>query len=384
MLHCAKMSMKTPDPVLKYKIGLTLIPGIGSILAKKIIEYTGSPEEVFKSSKSLLEKIPGIGKILAGNIAGQQIPDKAEREIEFLTKYNINAFYFLDDDYPERLRHCPDSPVILFVKGNANLDHHRILSIVGTRDASSYGLEFCRNLINDLSSKGYDPLIMSGLAYGIDICAHKSALENNLQTIAALAHGLATIYPPAHRSTAEKIISQGALVTDFASNFMPEKGNFIKRNRLIAGMADATVVIESREKGGALLTADLANSYNRDVFALPGRVSDIRSQGCNKLIKTNKAALIEGVKDIEYILGWSPVKRPEKETVRESLNINDEEKTILLLLADNNEVTADRISSETGLGASKTSFLLLELEFKGYVASLPGKRYRILGSPAYR
>jgi DNA processing protein len=377
------MSMKTADPVLKYKIGLTLIPGIGSILAKKIIEFTGSPEEVFKSSRSLLEKIPGIGKTLAGNITGKQILDKAEREIEFLTKYNINIHYYLDDDYPERLRHCPDSPVILFVKGNANLDHHRILSIVGTRDASSYGLDFCRNLIIDLSSKGYDPLIVSGLAYGVDICAHKNALDNNLQTIAALAHGLATIYPPAHRNTAEKIISHGALVTDFASNFLPEKGNFIKRNRLIAGMADATVVIESREKGGALLTAGLANSYNRDVFAVPGRVSDIRSQGCNKLIKTNKAALIEGVKDIEYILGWTPGEIPGKEMDLEFKNISDEEKTILLLLADNNEVSADRISSETGLGASKTSFLLLELEFKGYIASLPGKRYRISGFPAY-
>jgi DNA processing protein len=371
------------DPLLKYKIGITLIPGIGSILAKKIIEFTGSPEEVFKSSRTLLEKIPGIGKTLAGNIARSKSPAMAEKEIEFIRKYRIKAYYYLDDDYPERLKHCPDSPVILFAKGNAGLNHPRMLSIVGTRNASSYGIEFCRNFIAELAVKGYDPLIVSGLAYGIDICAHRTALECNLQTVAALAHGLSTIYPPAHRKVAEKITGQGALVTDFASSEMPEKGNFIKRNRLIAGMADATVVIESGIKGGALLTADLANSYNRDVFALPGRINDLHSRGCNNLIKTNKAALIESVKDIEYILGWEPAEKPATTPVTGSLmDLNEDEKAVLLLLSENEEVSADHISVETGLGASKTSCLLLDLEFKGHVTSLPGKRYRLAARSA--
>ncbi len=365
------------DPLLKYKIGIILIPGIGSILAKKLIEYTGGPEEVFRSSKILLETIPGIGKTLAGKIAGREIPDKAQREIEFISRYKIKGYYYLDDDYPERLRHCPDSPVILFAKGNAGMNHPRILSIVGTRNATGYGLEFCRNLVSELASGGYDPLILSGLAYGIDICAHKSALDNNLQTIAALAHGLSTIYPPEHRNYAERITARGALVTDFPGHILPERGNFIKRNRLIAGMADATVVIESGERGGALLTADLANSYNRDVFALPGRVTDRRSRGCNNLIKNHKAALISDTKDIEYILGWAPLDKAGNQGVDHFSGMDKEEKTILLLLTENSEMSADSISQATGFGASKTSCLLLDLEFRGLICSLPGKRYSI-------
>jgi DNA processing protein len=370
------------DPLLKYKIGLTMIPGIGSILAKKIIEFTKSPEEVFKSSKSLLEKIPGIGPALAGNISGH-ILEKAEKEIEFISKYRLNAFFYLDDDYPERLRHCPDSPVILFAKGNASLDHPRILSIVGTRKATGYGLEFCRHLVRDLALSGYNTLIMSGLAYGIDICAHKTALENNLPTIAALAHGLSTIYPQQHRNIAEKITLNGALVTDFPGNIMPERGNFIKRNRLIAGMADATIVIESDIKGGALLTAELANSYNRDVFALPGRVGDTRSRGCNNLIKSNKAALIEGARDLEYIMGWEPEKTTCFSAISGSQdNLSEGEKSVLMMLAGNEAVSADHISVETGLGASKTSCLLLDLDLKGQGTSLPGKRYRLAARSA--
>jgi DNA processing protein len=365
------------DPLLKYKIGIDLIPGIGSILAKKIVEYTGSPEDVFKSNEKILQKIPGIGKTLAGNIARQQILDKAEREIEFITKYNIRVVYYLDDEYPERLKHCADSPVIMYIKGNADLNHPRMLSIVGTRNATGYGLEFCRNLVSDLQAKGHNPLIVSGLAYGIDICAHKSALDNNLQTVAVLAHGLATIYPPVHREIAGKIVSQGALVTDFISSAPPERGNFIKRNRLIAGLSDATIVAESSAKGGALITADLANSYNRDVFALPGRITDRSSRGCNNLIRTNKAALIESVKDIEYILGWSATEKGRVVDLPAIEGLTDEEKSIIGLLAGDKEMSADAISIETGLGQGMTSFLLLNLEFSGHVTSLPGKRYRL-------
>ncbi len=367
------------DPQLKYRIGLTLIPGIGSILAKKLVEYTGNPEEVFKTNRSQLEKIPGIGKNLADKIAGSRILSMAEKEIDFITKYRIRALWYLDDNYPQRLRQCPDSPVVLFTRGKECLDHSRIISVVGTRNASSYGLDLCRNLIHDLSAKGYDPLIMSGLAFGIDICAHKTALENRLLTIAALAHGLSTIYPNSHRSIAEKIIRQGALVTDFPSTVLPERGNFIKRNRLIAGMADATIVIESGTKGGALITADLANSYNRDVFAIPGRVCDKRSQGCNNLIKTHRAALLEEVHDLEYILGWAPVKGEDGKTAGPSPDgITENEKSVLLLLAENSSgMSVDRISGETGFGPGKISGLLLDLEFRGFITSMPGKIYKV-------
>ncbi len=366
------------DPALKYKIAINLIPGVGGVLAKKLIEYTGSPEEVFKSGKYLLEKIPGIGKTLAESITNHTIIIKAEKEIGFLSKYGIKALYYLDDDYPQRLKECPDSPVILYFKGNTELDSAKALSIVGTRNASSYGLDYCRNLVSEIAARGHNPLIISGLAYGIDICAHKAALDQGLQTVAALAHGLSTIYPSAHRNIAQKIIGQGALVTDFASSALPERGSFIRRNRIIAGLAEAVIVIESSKKGGSLITADLASSYNRDVFALPGRISDERSQGCNNLIKTNKAALIEGVKDIEYLLGWPPPERTEKKNdPPQTENINEEEKSILRLLEAERELSADYISNETGFSTSKTSGLLLNLEFSGYITSLPGKIYRL-------
>ncbi len=366
------------DESLKYKIAIDLIPGIGGVLAKKIIESAGSPEEVFTSSKAFLQKIPGIGKTLAENITNHSILAQAEKEMEFISKYRIKTLYYLDEDYPERLKECPDSPVVLFIRGDADLDNTRVLSIVGTRNASTYGLEFCRNLVSGLSARGHKPLIVSGLAYGVDICAHKAALDNNLPTVAVLAHGLSTIYPSAHRNVAEKISGQGALVTDFGSKTMPERGNFLKRNRIIAGLADATIVIESSVKGGALITADLASSYNRDVFALPGRVTDKRSQGCNNLIKTNKAALIEKVEDIEYIMNWDP---PEKRTgKKEPLSLNDlnnEEKKVILLLGEKEKMTADQISDETGLGPGQISYLLLNLEFMGYVTSHPGKMYSL-------
>ena len=366
------------DESLKYKIAIDLIPGIGGVLAKKIIESAGSPEEVFNSSKTFLQKIPGIGKTLAENITNHSILVKAEKEMEFISKYRIKTLYYLDEDYPKRLKECPDSPVVLFIKGDADLDNRRVLSIVGTRSASTYGLEFCRNLVSCLSARGHNPLIVSGLAYGVDICAHKAALDNHLPTVAVLAHGLSTIYPSAHRNVAEKISGQGALVTDFGSKTLPERGNFLKRNRIIAGLADATIVIESSVKGGALITADLASSYNRDVFALPGRVTDKRSQGCNNLIKTNKAALIEKVEDIEYIMNWDP---PEKPTVKRELlflkDLNNEERRILLLLSDKEKMTADQISDETKLGPGQISYLLLNLECMGYVTSHPGKMYRL-------
>ena len=369
------------DESLIYKIAIDLIPGIGGVLAKKIIESAGSPKEVFRSSKALLQRIPGIGKTLAENITDPGILAEAEKEIEFISKYKIKALYYLDDDYPERLKECPDSPVVLFIKGNSDLDNPRVVSIVGTRSASGYGLEFCRNLVSGLSARGHNPLIVSGLAYGIDICAHKAALDNGLPTVAVLAHGLSTIYPSAHRNVAEKISGQGALVTDFGSKTLPERGNFLKRNRIIAGLADATIVIESSIKGGALITADLANSYNRDVFALPGRVTDKRSQGCNNLIKTNKAALIEKVEDIEYIMDWDPPEKPAgKKELLLLKDLTNDEKRILLLLSGNGEMTADQISDETGLGPGQISCLLLNLEFMGYVASYPGKIYRLSGS----
>ncbi len=366
------------DPHLKYKIAISLIPGIGSILAKKLVEYAGGAKEVFKIPREILCSIPGIGKRLSEEISKGNILETAEKEIEFIIKYNIRPLFFFDGEYPRRLKHCQDSPVIIFAKGNADPDHKKIISIVGTRSATVNGKETCGKLIRELAERGHNPVIVSGLAYGIDICAHKEAMDHGLQTIAVLAHGLSTIYPSVHSAVARNILSQGALFSEFLSWEKPKKNNFIKRNRIIAGMADATIVVESGEKGGALITADIANSYDRDVFAVPGRITDRYSAGCNKLIKTHKAALIETAADLEYFMGW------EKETnnkatgqARLFYTPTKEEQIIISLFQKSSEASVDKICRETGFPISKISNILLNLEFEGLLKSLPGKIYKL-------
>jgi len=309
------------DKNLKYKIAITLIPGIGSITAKKLIAYVGSIEGVFKEKLTNLLKIPGIGKNLANEIYSQDVIGKAEEEIKFIEKYNISCLFYLDDDYPNRLKHCEDSPVTLFVKGNCNFNTPKILSIVGTRSATSAGKQICTNIIADLVKNHPDILIVSGLAYGIDIAAHKASLVNNIKTVAVLGHGLDSIYPSVHKIIATKIVKQGALISEFLSKTIIDKNNFVKRNRIIAGISDATLVVESGIKGGSLITANIANSYNRDVFAVPGRIDDKYSEGCNFLIKTNRAALVENASDINYMLGWESSKS-EKRIIQKELFTN--------------------------------------------------------------
>ena len=359
---------------LKYKIAISLIPGIGPVNAKKLISYTGSPEAVFKESKKNLLLIPDIGKTLPEKIADKSILEKAEKEVEFISKYKLHAHFYLDPQYPERLRHCHDAPIMLFQKGDNDFNVLKIINIVGTRRATQRGRELCSKFITDLSERHPEILIVSGLAYGIDITAHKAALKNGLKTVAVLAHGLSTIYPSVHRNIAKNIINQGALVTEFLSYELPEKPNFVKRNRIIAGLSDATIIVESGKKGGALITADLANSYNRDVFAFPGRVNDTWSKGCNRLILTNRAALIEDVSNFEYIMGWTPV---ENKTVQKELfvELEGEEEKLVLILKEHDHLSLDKISLLATLPVSIVSSTLLSLEFKGMVKSLPGKIY---------
>jgi len=254
---------------LVYKIAISLIPGVGTVTAKKLIAYAGSIEAVFNEPASKLEKIPGVGSFLAKKVTTPGIIEKAEKEFEYIQKKNIKALYYLDEDYPERLKHCPDAPIILFLQGNLNLNQEKVISIVGTRNATERGKDICNKLVSDLAERKHNVVIVSGLAYGIDICSHKAALKNNLPTAAVLGHGLKTLYPASHKSVANEILKEGALISDFMSYEWAEKNNFVKRNRIIAGLADATIVVESAPKGGALITADLANSYNRDVFAFP-------------------------------------------------------------------------------------------------------------------
>jgi DNA processing protein len=366
----------TFDDSLRYQIGISLIPKIGPVLARRLIEYCGNAEEVFREKQAGLLRIPGFGQKLSGQLRKKEVLEQADREIEYILKNNIRPVFYLDENYPHRLKQCEDAPVIFYLKGDTNFDSLKVLSIVGTRHASEYGKELCDRLIEGLAEHHTDLLIVSGLAYGIDVCAHKAALKHGLDTVAVLGHGLSTTYPSAHRGIANQICTQGALLTEFISTEIPDAPNFIRRNRIIAGLADATVVVESGEKGGALITADIAVSYNRDVFAFPGRVSDKYSAGCNRLIKANKAALIEDYKDLEYLMGWQIKERPAATQKKMFVDLTEGERLIMDLLEKEDENTIDQIALKCHLPLSKISWLLINLEFKGLVKCLPGKVYK--------
>ncbi len=362
---------------LFYKIALSQVPGIGGVLARNLLAYTGSAKQVFTESFNALVKVPGIGEVNAKRIKSTKIFEKAEKELAFVNKYNIDVKFFTDKNYPRRLKSCPDAPIVLYSKGNLILDKQRVVSIVGTRNATEYGKTICEKLICAFSERNYDVLIVSGLAYGIDIHAHKTALRYNLSTAGVIGHGLDKIYPSLHADTARKMLDNGGLVTDFASGTKIEPTNFIRRNRIVAGLADATIIIESAEKGGALITAELASSYNRDVFAFPGRVDEPWSRGCNQLIRLNGASLIQGIDDLEYFMGW---ESSQKEKVIQSslfMDLTPDEEKIVDLLRKEGELFIDQISSELKLAGSKVSALLLNMEFKNLLVVMPGKMYKL-------
>ncbi|MDR3184597.1 MAG: DNA-processing protein DprA [Prevotellaceae bacterium] len=368
-----------PDE-LKYYIATTLIPGVGSILAKRLIAYCGSARTVLTATRGALQKIPGIGTLLANEIAAQQQQAlrQAEQELLFIEKNNIHAYCYADNEYPERLRHCEDSPVVLFVKGDIDLNRAKFLSVVGTRQATPYGQMNCEKIIGQLAERGHNPVIVSGLAYGIDICAHRAALQNKLDTVAVMATGFDKMYPYSHMAIARQILDHGAWVSDFISGTPLDRKNFLKRNRIIAGLSDATVVVESRAKGGALVTADIAMSYNRDVFAVPGRIGDSASEGCNALIKQNKAALVETAADVEYVMGWKQ-KANHAQATQKTLfyNLSDEEQQIVDILRECDPIGMDTLSYQTNIAVGRLSSLLVQMEFKAIIKNLPGKQYTL-------
>jgi len=365
-----------PEVSLKHKIALGLIPRIGDINARKLVSHFGSVEAIFHEPFRNLVKIPGIGSGIAKYISDRSYLDTAEKETEYIIRNNIRTYFYLDNDYPFRLRQCDDSPVVFFFMGNCDLNAAKIISVVGTRNATTHGRDLCERIIRGLAVGHPDLIIVSGLAYGIDIASHKAALANNLLTIGVLGHGFKTTYPSVHASTAKAMVSKGGLLTDFLSDALPERNNFLKRNRIIAGLSDATLVVESGIKGGALITADIANSYNRDVFAVPGRPDDQWSAGCNSLIRNNKAALTESSDDIEFFLNWKPEK--SKQPVQRTLfsDLDDTEKLIYELLVKEGELTIDSVCRSLEIPVYKLSSLLLQMEFKGLVKCYPGNVYR--------
>ena len=351
---------------------------MGDITAKNLIAYCGSAEGVFKAKKSLLEKIPGIGTILIDVVSNGDIQKDAlicaEEEIKFIEKKKIIPLFFTDPNYPRRLKQCADSPVMLYTKGNMKLNSEKIISMVGSRKSTAYGKKICEQIVDAFAS--YNVLIVSGLAYGIDITSHRAALKNNLATIGVLAHGLDLVYPSEHTGTSEKMLDDGGLISEFMSNTKMNPEYFPRRNRIVAGISDATIVIEATYKSGALITAEIANSYDREVFAVPGRMDDSSSEGCNLLIKANKAMLIQSAEDVVKALNWDvESKKPKRVQAELFASLSKEEETLVNILKQKEKAHVDDISSASGLPMSKTAALLLGLEFSGVIKSLPGKMY---------
>ncbi len=363
--------------MLLYQIALTLIPGVGNVLGKKLVNLCGSPEAVFREPRAHLKKMPRVGEILSRAVNNREILARAEKEVAFLERYAIRSFFFQDPDYPYRLKQCSDGPVLLFYKGTADLNSSRVIGVVGTRSATEYGRSITRKVIEGLVQQRV--LVVSGLAYGIDGNAHRAALDCGLDTVGVLGHSLDRIYPYVHTQLAGKMLTQGGLVSEFLSGTKPDRENFPMRNRIIAGLCDAVVVVEAARKGGALITADIANSYNRDVFAVPGRIGDPFSEGTNYLVRTNRAALIQKPDDIEYLMGWKTEAKSAASTQRKIfLEMTQDEERIVSILNEKGQVGIDEISIVSELSMSKVSAALLNLEFEGVVKCLPGKVYVML------
>lgn len=362
---------------LFYQMAVKQIPNVGNVTAKLLISYCGGVENIFKQSKSKLLKIPGIGEVTAESIVSFKDFSRIEQELLFIEKNHIKPLFYLENEYPKRLKDIDDAPILLFYKGNANLNSTKIVSIIGTRNATEYGKAFTDRLVEAL--KPTEALILSGLAYGIDYHSHKAAMNNNLPTVGVVAHGLDEIYPRDHKKTAHSMMENGGLLTEYLSKTKPDAANFPARNRIVAGMCDVLVVIETAIKGGSMITAEIANSYNKDIMALPGRVSDEYSQGCNYLIKQNKASILSKPDDLFELMNWdlntTSAKKPKQQLLL--LDLDEEDSKIINYIKQKTKIGVDEISFDLQIDLGLLSLKLLDLEFKGIIRSLPGKVYEM-------
>lgn len=367
------------DEQLRYRIALAGVKGINRLLAETLVELTGDVSAFFTLSQRELSELTGWNSSLFSEVERGKALLAATNEVSFIRKNNITPLFFTDADYPQRLLECDDAPLMLYYKGNTSFHAPHVVSIVGTRHATPYGKNFVDTLVRELADACPDTLIVSGLAYGVDIAAHRAALRYGLPTVGVLAHGLNTIYPAQHRNTAVEMLANGGLLTEYTSSQSVHRGFFLARNRIVAGLADAVVVVESGVKGGSLFTATIAGDYHRDVFALPGRVGDISSMGCNNLIRQNKAALLTSAGDLIEAMGWG--NRCEQTTqttltaVRE-VELTTDEQCVMQYLTLNGEGQINRMSVELNTPIAALSATLVELEFKGCVAAFPGGVYR--------
>ena len=362
---------------LLYALALQHVPNIGDITAKRLISHCGSAEAVLKEKRQKLLKIDGVGQVILESLFKPHHLKEAEKEMRFIEENNIEVSYFENSDYPEKLKHCIDGPILLFQSGRINLRKERLISIVGARKITTNGIAFCEKLVETL--KPYNPVIISGFAYGTDITAHKAAIKHGLQTVACLAHGLDQIYPKVHKKYMVDMEKNGGFFTDFWSTDNFDRNNFLKRNRVIAGLSEATIVIESAEKGGSLVTADIANSYNRDVFAVPGRTTDSQSVGCNNLIKQQRAHMLTTPLDVPYILNWQ-LEDAQKPVIQKQLfvELDSTERVIYNYLKENEKQQLDIIAINCNLPIFRVASILLNMELKGVVRPLPGKLFEIL------
>jgi DNA processing protein len=359
-------------------LALHLTPGIGGRTLRQLVSYCGSAVSVFETQRGKLDRIPGIGPVTIQSLIDNRLFDQAEKEFRKAEREKVTIIFYTDGGFPQRLKATEDAPAVVYVKGQPEFENKKVVGIVGTRQATSYGREVTDQLVRDLVP--HAALVVSGLAYGIDIHAHKCALKNGLPTVGVMASGLDIIYPASHKDTARSMLKDGGWITENPFGTKPDAPRFPARNRIIAGLCDALVVVEAAEKGGALITADIANSYNRDVFAVPGNLGQTHSGGCNKLIKANKANLIMSVKDLEYIMGWDKQVKPTPLPLELFNDLAPEEKTITDLLKEKGgPAMIDEISWKTRLSQGVLAGILLQLELKGHVISLPGKMYRLAG-----
>lgn len=362
-------------------LALTYVQGLGVALFRQMVETAGSASEIFENLSSLSDILPGATPQLKFLLSDQEAFRRAEEELEFACTHNIDILCYNDDAYPYRLRECDDAPIVLYGKGNYNLNAEHIVSVIGTRKATIYGKDMCEKFVRELSELMPGTLVVSGLAYGIDICAHRTALGASLPTVGVLAHGLDRIYPPVHRNTAKEMLENGGLLTEFMSRTAPLPANFVRRNRIVAGMSDATVVIESAAKGGSLITASIARSYDRDCFAYPGKTTDTNSVGCNNLIAKNRAALITSAADFVEAMNWEPQKkRKKKPSTQLQLfsELSPEEELLMKYLAQYPEgVQVNRMVVDTNIPVNRLMTILFELEMKGLVRTIAGGRYML-------